>query len=346
VTAAAPPSWLLLAYQLPSRPSNARVATWRRLQRVGALQLHGSVYVLPQTAEAREDFEWIAQEVTGHGGQATLFAADVTAARAGDEIVAAFRRARAEEYEAIRAEAALARGARGARGDRAALAARLRERLAAAAAIDFFAAGGRDPAEEAVRALERDQEESMQTTTSGAGGDRLAPRDFRARVWVTRPRPGIDRMSTAWLVRRFIDPQATFRFSDPGARESRGALGPAAVPFDMYGVELGHQQGGCTFETVTRRFGIADPTVAWLARIVHQLDLKTSEPPLPEAVVIGSMVEGLRRMYADDHELLERGIVMFESLYRSESERRAAAPPVKKAAPAKKTAARKARRRS
>ena len=151
---------------------------------------------------------------------------------------------------------------------------------------------------------------------------RLATRDFRDRIWVTRPRPGIDRMSTAWLVRRFIDPAATFRFAEP---DRRSELGPTAVPFDMYGVELGHQRGGCTFETVVRRFAIDDAAVARLARIVHQLDLKTEEQPAPEAAVIGSMVEGLRRMYADDAELLERGIVMFESLYRSEGEQRSGA---------------------
>ncbi len=300
-------SWLLLAYQLPSRPSNARVATWRRLQRVGAVQVQGSVYALPATAEAREDFEWIAEEVVGHGGQATLFTAATTEARASDEIVEAFRRARTKEYEAIRADATA----------RKMLASRLRERLAATVAVDFFAAAGRDQAEASIAALERKQEDTMPTTESNAAAEaRLTTRDFRDRIWVTRPRPGIDRMSTAWLVRRFIDPAATFRFVEP---DRRSELEATAVPFDMYGVELGHQRGGCTFETVVRRFAIDDAAVVRLARIVHQLDLKTEEQPAPEAVVIGSMVEGLRRMYADDSELLERGIVMFEALYRSQS---------------------------
>jgi hypothetical protein len=338
-TASAP--WLLLAYQLPSRPSNARVSTWRRLQRVGAVQVHGSVYALPATLEAREDLEWIAEEVVGHGGQATLFVADTTEAAARDRMVEAFRRARSEEYAAIRAEAEKASGESPRTLD--ALAARLRERLTAAAAVDFFAAPGRDDAEAAIDRLRLRPEDLMSNTTSETGGEkRLAARDFRDRVWVTRPRPGIDRMSTAWLVRRFIDPQATFRFADP---ERRAELGPAAVPFDMYGVELGHQRGGCTFETVARRFAIGDPTVAWLARIVHQLDLKTAEPPIAEAAVIGRMVEGLRRMYADDAELLERGMTMFEALYQSESERRSAgAKPSPRSEPAAAKAKPKAKR--
>jgi hypothetical protein len=353
------PSWLLLAYQLPSRPSNARVATWRRLQRVGAVQVHGSVYVLPATAETREDLEWIAEDVIARGGQAALFVAETTEARARDEIVEAFRRARAREYEEVRVEAesvgrapaggqpagggrvatggrhgARGREASGARGDRAGAsgreragaAARLRERLAAIEAVDFFVAAGREEAAAAVAALERDQEDTLMRESQNAAGDesRLDPRSFRDRDWVTRPRPGIDRMSTAWLVRRFIDPEAAFRFVDA---ERRATLAPSAVPFDMAGVELGHQRGGCTFETVARRFGIGDPTVAWLGRIIHQLDLKTAEPVAPEAGVVGHLVEGLRRMYPDDHELLEQGIVMFEALFRSESERRAAAAP-------------------
>jgi hypothetical protein len=327
-------SWLLLAYQLPSRPSNARVATWRRLQRVGAVQLHGSAYVLPATAEAREDLEWIAEDVIGHGGEATLFAAETTEPRSRDSIVEAFRRTRAEEYAAIRVEAespgrdsGRRAAARIGANERRQLAARLRERLAATVAIDFFAAAGREEAEAAIAALERKQEDVMSTETGVANETRLSARDFRDRVWVTRPRPGVDRMSTAWLVRRFIDPGATFRFSDP---ERRSELGADAVPFDMVGVDLGHQRGGCTFETVARRFAIGDPSVVWLARIVHQLDLKTGEPTPPDAAVIGQMVEGLRRMYADDADLLEHGIVMFESLYQSDGERRRAGAPAGK----------------
>jgi hypothetical protein len=298
---------------------------------VGAVQLHGSAYVLPATADAREDLEWIAEDVIGHGGEATLFLAETADSLRRDQIVDAFRRARGEEYEAIRAEAeahAAGRGRRdagGAASERRLLATRLRERLAATVAVDFFAAAGLNEAEAAIAALEHNQEDVMSATGTGTATEtRLAARDFRDRVWVTRPRPGIDRMSTAWLVRRFIDPQATFRFVDP---DRRSELGPSAVPFDMVGVELGHHRGGCTFETVVRRFAIGDPSVAWLARIVHQLDLKTGEPTPPDAAVIGQMVEGLRRMYADDADLLEHGIVMFESLYQSDGERRRATAP-------------------
>jgi hypothetical protein len=321
------------------------------LQRVGAIQLHGSAYVLPESAETREDLEWVAAEIVSGGGSATIFTAVTADPRSRDPIVAAFRSARAEDYDAIRAAAAAlaksvetatpARGRRRAEGaarrargastaaeaERARSVARLRERFAAVTAIDFFAADGRDQADAAIAALESREEDRMTRSSQDAtGAPRLAARDFKNRVWVTRPRPGIDRMSTAWLVRRFIDPEATFRFVDA---DRRAELAEGAVPFDMYGVELGHQAGGCTFETVKRRFGIEDAAVDRLARIVHQLDLKTDEAPAPEAEVVGRLVAGLRQMYADDGELLERGIGMFEALYRADSGGRAAPSPPK-----------------
>ena len=137
---------------------------------------------------------------------------------------------------------------------------------------------------------------------------------FRQRTWVTRPRPGIDRMSSAWLIRRFIDPKARFRFAEKPAG--------AAVPFDMYGVEFGHQGDHCTFETLVARFGIANPAVKRLAQVVHDLDLKEERYGLPEGPALGRMVEGLRRMYTDDGELLERGMTLMEALYQSFEARR------------------------
>ena len=117
-------------------------------------------------------------------------------------------------------------------------------------------------------------------------------------------------MSSAWLIRRFIDPKARFRFAEkpPGGK---------AVQFDMYGVEFGHQGQNCTFETLVARFGVADTAVKRIAQIVHDLDLKEERYGTPEGPAVGRMVEGLRQMYADDHELLEQGITMMESLYRS-----------------------------
>ena len=137
------------------------------------------------------------------------------------------------------------------------------------------------------------------------------PEEYRNRIWLTRPRPGVDRMSSAWLIQRFIDPKAKFTFAE------KPKEGAKSIPFDMYGVEFSHHGDACTFETLASRFAVKDSGVKRLARIVHNLDLKDDKFQAPEAVAVGAMVEGLRKMYGNDGQLLQEGIKMFEALYRS-----------------------------
>jgi hypothetical protein len=296
------------------------VKTWRRLQKVGALAVRNSVYVLPNSAQAREDLEWIKAEIVAMKGQANLFAADGVDSLSGEEIVAAFRAARQQDFEAIRREASAltatrrrSRTMQPARRRRLERAARLlRERWGETAAIDFFGAPGRDEAAATVEELEQQLLGSLGGRAIGPrAGDVLKPEGFRDRIWATRPRPGIDRLASAWLIRRFIDPRAEFRF----AKETD--LAADAVPFDMFAAEFSHQGDNCTFETLAKRFGIASPAVEWLGRIVHDLDLKDERYGVPEAAAIGRLVDGLRQLYQDDTALLEHGVTMFEALYRS-----------------------------
>jgi hypothetical protein len=140
----------------------------------------------------------------------------------------------------------------------------------------------------------------------------LDPRDFTGRRWVTRPRPGVDRFASAWLIRRFIDARAPFVFAD--SPEQR----PEAVSFDMYQPGgFRHEGDRCTFEVLVDRFGIGDAAVLAIGEIVHDLDLKDDRFKSPHAPTIGALVVGLRASVADDHELLERGMAMFEALYQS-----------------------------
>jgi hypothetical protein len=162
---------------------------------------------------------------------------------------------------------------------------------------------------------------------------RFATKDYAKRRWVTRPRPGVDRMASAWLIRRFIDPRATFGFVD----RARGA----EVPFDMYDGEFSHQGELCTFETLAVRFGLTDRVVSQIGQIVHDLDLKETRYAAPEGPAVGRMVEGLRQLHPDDSTLLEHGIAMFEALARSFE---SAAPPRKTPAPRAAPTPRKTRR--
>jgi len=309
------PRWLLLGHQLPTRSSNARVKTWRRLQQVGAVPARNSVYVLPNTEQSREDFEWLRSEIVALGGEATVFAADAISAGGTEDIVAVFQRTREQEFRRLKRDidrllppARSQRSRSGAKGRMNSRRARvLRERLMALERIDFFpTAVGAETAASLV-ALE----ESMQAPTPQLSErePHLDPAHFQSRRWVTRPRPGVDRMATAWLIRRFVDKDATFAFVEVPS-------GPD-VPFDMYKGEFSHHGELCTFEVLVDRFRLQNPAVAKVGHIVHDLDMKDTKYNPPEAATIGRMVDGLRALHADDATLLEQGIAMFDALAHS-----------------------------
>jgi hypothetical protein len=320
--------WLLFVHQLPSHPSNLRVTTWRRLQHLGALPLKQAVYVLPDTPAAREDFEWLKTEVKGSGGDAIVFSADNVDSWSDDAMVEEFRRSRQDAYATLArdVEQALKRtgGTRRPRGTRAPAIRRLldifRERLSSIEAIDFFGSAGRDRVVTLLDELARKADPMrVKPSSSRSSND---PAVFTARLWVTRPRPGVDRMSSAWLIRRFIDPQARFAFAI-----DKDTVPEGGVPFDMFGVDFSHQGGGCTFETLCNVFAIQNAPVSRIAAIVHDLDLKDTKFGAPECSTVGATIEGLRLAFDDDDVLLAQGMTLFDSLFRSfEQSARAAGP--------------------
>jgi hypothetical protein len=351
MTTAAPSRhhWLLFIHQLPSHPSNLRVATWRRLQQIGAIPLKQAVYALPDTRDAREDFEWLKTEVKAAGGDASVFAADSVDAWSDDALIEEFRRARQDSYEKLArdVEQTLKRAASARRptGTRAPALRRLvdifRERLVSAEKIDFFGSAGRDRVVTLLRQLEdRIGGTGRQSASSGPGDHAGRKASFQGRLWITRPRPGVDRMASAWLIRLFIDRQARFGFA-----ADRESVPDHSVPFDMFGVEFSHQGEECTFETLCSVFGIAGPALSRIASIVHDLDLKDGRFGAPECSTVGAMIEGLQLAYQSDEALLEQGMTLFDSLYRSfEQSSRATGPRVAARPRRPATSASKARR--
>lgn len=309
------PRWLLLGHQLPTRSSNARVKTWRRLQQIGAVPARNSVYVLPNSEQCREDFEWIRSEIVALGGEATVFAADAISAGGTEDIVAVFQRTREHDFLRLKQDVdrllRLTKGQRsrsGAKGRMNGRTARvLRERLTALERIDFFPTAVR--AETAASLLAFEQAMQAPAPQRPAQEPHLDPAAFQSRRWVTRPRPGVDRMATAWLVRRFIDKHATFSFVETPSAED--------VPFDMYTGEFSHHGELCTFEVLVDRFRLRNAAIATVGHIVHDLDMKDTKYGLPEAIAVGRMVDGLRALHADDATLLEQGIGMFDALAQS-----------------------------
>ena len=309
--------WLLFIMQLPTRPAAPRIKLWRRLQHIGSVALRGSVYVLPHTAQAREDFEWLRGEVIAAAGQASILAAHALTAEEHASIQQAFRDARSQDYKSLAATINRVAASRKALSPPARRAAErtlraAQHRLTELETIDFGGSPERNSAASAVSALAARLAPPVRKEAMPGKSNRLVTKDFRGRTWVTRPRPGVDRMSSAWLIRRFIDPQARFDF-----RASNPSPTSRDVPFDMFGVEFGHDGDRCTFEVLASRFAIDDAAVTRLGEIVHDVDLKDGRHGRPESAVVNDLVEGLRRAHADDHTLLEHGMTMFGGLFES-----------------------------
>jgi hypothetical protein len=289
-----------------------------------------AVYVLPDAPNAREDFEWLKTEIKAAGGDASVFVADNVDSWSDDALVEEFRRARQEAYATLAREIGRVLGRIGAtrrpRGRRAPAVRRLvevfRERLSAIEHVDFFGSAGRDRVTTLLQQLEEKASDSRRPAERPRTAGSTDLQNYRNRLWVTRPRPGVDRMASAWLIKRFVDVQARFAFV-----ADREAAPRDGVPFDMFGVELSHQGEGCTFETLCSVFAIQEPAVARIAAIVHDLDLKDARFGAQEAPTLGTVIEGMQLSVSEDAELLNQGMALFESLYRAfEQSARSAGP--------------------
>jgi hypothetical protein len=315
--------WLLFVHQLPPRASNLRVRVWRRLQQIGAVVIKQAVYALPDSPGAREDFEWLKTEVEGANGHASVFAAESLDTWSDDALVEEFRRSRQDAYAEIARDAEQVLGKPRARRTRTSgrppvthrVLDAFRQRCAAIERVDFFGSAGRDHVltlldQLAERLARGGSSPAIKTNATAGNTDKITA--YQRRVWVTRPRPGVDRMASAWLISRFIDSEARFSFAP-----DREAAPRDTVPFDMFGVEFSHRGDDCTFETLSKAFKISDGAVRRIADLVHDLDLKDGRFGAPEAAAIGVVIEGLQFVHADDDALLAQGMTLFEALYRS-----------------------------
>ena len=305
------PQWLILTHRIPPRPLYLRAKMRQRLADVGAVAVKNSVYLLPYGGEALEDLQWIAQEIVTGGGEAHLFAGDFVDGVASDGAVAQFREARNADYDAVAADAHAAMKAARSAAAAAELAAahtRLMRRLEEIRQIDFFEAERRVAAEEALAAIEtrllKDRKEETRMLK--------AKPELRGRTWVTRPGVKIDRMASAWFIRRFVDPKARFRFADPATPKKEGEL-----RFDMVGGDFTHEEDRCTFETLIGRVGLPDKGVRAIAEIVHDLDLKDGKFGRAEAAGVRMMMEGLMARTENDEERIDRALAIFDDLHEA-----------------------------
>jgi hypothetical protein len=310
--------WLMLLVSLPPTPTRHRVGVWRKLKRMGAVNLRGSAWILPENSETTELFQWLVQEVQSFGGGATLLRVDGIETMSDEEATALFNRARGEEYEVVKrgCREILARLDRLGPGPRGSLdqfrgkLEGLRRELDRIQTIDYF----RAPAGNGVRALWETAAKRLRKVEAWPSpavrtGRRRAKLPPPGSKWVTRPRPHIDRLASAWLIKRFLDPTATFGFADRADASKKG------IPFDVLGAEFGHHGEDCTFETLVKRFGVKDRRLRAMAEIVHEADLHDGKFARTEAQGIDLAVSGLVAATPGDDDLLDRGMTLFDGIY-------------------------------
>jgi hypothetical protein len=318
-------SWLLLIHQLPAKPAYLRVKIWRRLQGIGAIAVKNAVHALPMSEGTQEDFEWLLREIVEGGGEAFLCETRLIDGLSDEEVRKLFDQARDADYQEIAKDArALSKSLRPnmkseAVNDRRAQAARLRKRLAEVVEVDFFGAIGRQGAERALTELEARLTEDVSAMRNAKADPKAsAPAALRNRTWVTRQGVHVDRIGSAWLIRRFIDPEARFKFvAGKGYRPTEGEL-----RFDMFQAEFTHEGDKCTFEVLLDRVASKDPALRAIAEIIHDIDLKDNKFGRDESVGVRTLIDGIALTTTDDLERIARGTDVFNSLYEAFGKKR------------------------
>ena len=316
--------WILLIHQIAHDSPNLRVKIWRNLKKHGAVLFKNAVYVLPHTNEHEEIMQWLCNQIKDEGSDASLFITESLDKKQDEEIIKSFHEICDKEYisliEVCDAELKKITQREETEGISESLVheykRKLNEILKSAddiSKIDFFYAPQKEILLQKIASLQKTILKWAKTSEKEikVTGKVYQIKDFLGKKWVTRKDIFIDRIASAWLIRRFIDPNARFVFVSKGTEKvPRGT-----VPFDMYGAEFTHHGEDCTFETLMKAFDLKDTALQSIAEIVHDIDLKDNKYGRKEADGLSQIVTGLSWRLKDDNKLLEKGLEIFDALY-------------------------------
>jgi hypothetical protein len=318
--------WLLIFYSVPSHPVSNRMKIWRKLAKTGAVQLKGAVYILPATEEHEEICQWLIGEVKSMGGDGAFVKSAEIKTMGDADLRELFVRQVEREYGSLekklevleRRVQSIRKGSKSGEsgGPAAQLLKHVRE-FDEIALRDFFKSAAGYALRKRIQALEaglkgigrKSPEKEAQITTRRIDA-------YQGRRWATRKHPFVDRMASAWLIRRFIDPKAAFQFID---ERDVASLDNTTVAFDVRGAEFTHVGELCTFEVLVKSFRIKDRAVKNIAELVHDLDVKDDKYGKPETAGVEEILAGIRKTAKSDADGLERGMAAFEMLYQSKS---------------------------
>jgi hypothetical protein len=296
-------SWLLLLFSLPTNRNTERVAVWRRLKKMGAVQIKTSTYLLPDESAQYEQFQWLAKQIRDYGGDSTLVRAHEIEGLTKERVIAIFNDPRAKDYGELRKslQSFIARQKKMDAEEASSELERLTRRFREVRAVDFFdSPRGHDVAMLLRRAEGPQRSRQLET---------LDAKQYQGKTWLTRPRPEIDRVGSAWLIARFIDRKPKFVFA------STADAIPGAIPFDMLDAEFSHHGNFCTFETLSKRFAISDKSLVKIGEMIHDADLDDARFQRVEAVGIDRVLKGWAKEGLSDQEILRRGFECFDALY-------------------------------
>lgn len=316
--------WLLFFYSVPSRPVSNRMKIWRRLVQSGALPFKGAAYILPHSEEHYEFCQWLVSEAVGMGGEAAFVHVERIETMQDREIIDLFNKQRERDYQDIekgldgleRKIQSIRKGS-SMQGNKnlSEQLYRLIKRFESIKRIDFFSSKTGTVLKRRIERLRSELKDIDHAYASSRIV--IVPKDiknYRGKTWVTRKRPYVDRMASAWLIKKFIDPAASFEFID---EEEVPHLGKDVIAFDIIGGEFAHAGDMCTFEVLVKSFGLKEKKLQRIASIVHEIDMRDDKFKTPEAKGIEEILAGIRKTSKSDSDALERGMVIFEMLYES-----------------------------
>jgi hypothetical protein len=310
--------WLLLIHQIPPKPTYFRVKIWRRLQQLGAVAIKNSVYVLPKNDQNYESFQWIMKEITQGKGDASICGATFIDGIADSEVEALFTKARNAEYgelaesarKAAKSFPGKAKLTESKRKEVSLELAKFKKRLTEITAIDFFGSSGREVAGGSIDEIES----RLRATESGSasiGKSSISASELRGRTWVTRRGIHVDRIASAWLIARFIDPEAKFKYVDGKSYKPA----PKELRFDMFEAEFTHEGDLCTFEVLIERTHLNDPALRQIAEIIHNIDLRDEKYRREDTAGIEAVINGICMAHKEDDARLSRGKALFDDLH-------------------------------
>jgi len=315
--------WLLIFYSVPSHPVSNRMMIWRKLAKTGAVQLKGAVYILPATEEHEEFLQWLIGEVKSMGGDGAFVRSAEIRTMSEEDIRQLFAAQADKEYHRLEKELdVLERRIQSIRkGTKTEDAKKLigqtvkfTKEFDDVVKRDYFGSPAGKTMKKRVLALDSGLRDAGRKAPDTASIEARQSQDYQGKTWATRKNPFIDRMASAWLIKRFIDPKALFAFID---ERDVASLGAANVAFDVRGAAFTHVGDLCTFEVLVKSFGIKGAAIKKISEIVHDLDVKDDKYSNSEATGIEEILIGIRKTAKNDADGLEKGMAVFEMLYQS-----------------------------